>query len=289
MTWQILVVTYLALSTAAYLLRRSLAVNMTKYNRIINAFYMVAVLYPLGLIVAAFTGAELAVGWENFLFLLIGSGLFTLTYLFSFKASRDIDAGFYTVIHNITPIITITAATLLLNESLNRMQMFAAAIILFSAFLATSPNLKNRKTSKLIGLEFAFAAIFCLGLGVVFERWMLTRVGFGAYLVYGWGAQTLWMGIVAWGNRHQLMEIFKDRKQKYSVLGYSFTNAIKGLVIVAALNFATNVSLVSAYLSFQAVLVVLAAYFVLYEREYLWLKIASAVVGCAGLVLLNAA
>ncbi len=288
MTWQLLITGYLILGTAAYLLRRKLATTLKQHNRLINGFFFIVVLYPLGLIVASFSNPNLSIGWQNLLILLIGSGVFPLINLLAFRASKDVDAGLYTILNNLTPIITIVAASILLNETLNSQQQLGAVIIITSTFLATLPRLRHRSTSSSSGLAFALVSVSLLGLAIVFERWMLTRIDFGAYLVFGWGAQTLWMTIAAWPERRNI-KILKDKSTFWPILGYGITNAFKGLCFVGALKLSGNASLVGASASFMAVLVVLSAYFVLKEKEWLWFKIGAAVLGTVGLIILNVA
>lgn len=276
----------MVLGTAAYLLRRSLAKRISEHNKLINGFFFLCVLYPLGLIVAAFTSPNLNVGWLNLFFLLVGSGMFPLIMVMAFRASKDIDAGLYTILNNITPIITIVAASLLIHETLNGRQMVGAAVIISSAFLATLPRLNHHRKNSSTGLLFALASVSLLGLAIVYERWMLTRVDYGAYLILGWGAQTLWMVAMAWPER-QYIHLLKTKDNLNKVLGYGLTNAFKGLAFVSALRVSGNASLVGAFSSFMAVLVVISAYFVLKENEYLGIKAASAVVGAGGLIILN--
>lgn len=286
--WQLLVVGYLILGTAAYLLRRTLAQSLSKHNKLVNGFFFLCVLYPTGLIVAAFSSPNLNIGWVNLALLLGGSGIFPLINLSAFRANKDVDAGLYTIINNITPIITIIAATLLLNEKLSDQQLLGATIIILSAFLATLPRLRHRGTSKSTGLAFALISVGLLGLAIVYERWMLTRIDYGAYLVFGWGAQTFWMTILAWSDR-KYIKLLRNKKDFIPVLGYGITNTLKGLSFVTALKLSGNASVVSAFGSFMAVLVVLSAYFVLKEKEWLLFKIIAAVIGTAGLIILNTA
>lgn len=288
MIWQLLLLGYLILGGGAYLIRRRLAVAFTEYSRIINGFFFVAILYPLGLIIAAFTSPNLAISWLDIIFLIIGSAIFPIINLLAYRASKDIDAGLYTILHNFIPIITIVAASVLLHESLNNQQLLGAAIIIISAFWATFPKFKHNSKSSLVGLAIGLLAILLLGLAIVYERWMLTRVDFGAYLVYGWGAQTLWMAIIAWPKRAQL-KFLKERKTFVQVLAYGATNAFKGVCMVGALALSGNASIVGASTGFMAALVVLGAYFILKEKELLWFKLSAAIVGAIGFILLNTA
>ena len=94
------------------------------------------------------------------------------------------------------------------------------------------------------------------------------------------------MTIIAWPERHNL-KLLGRKKYKNQVLGYGVTNAFKGLCFVGALSLSGNASLVSAFASFMSVSVVIAAFVFLKEREWLWLKVASAVLGTTGLIILN--
>lgn len=246
-------------------------------------------LYPVGLVVAIFTQPDLNIGWFNFAMLLVGSSLFPIVNILAFRANKHIDSGLYSILNNLTPIVTIAAASLLLSEGLNGQQLVGAVIIIGSAVLVTLPRLSRRSVSRPAGLMFAVASVTILGLAIVFERWMLTRMDFGSYLVFGWGAQALWMTVLTWSSWKHFPGILKAKKQRYQIIGYGFAHTFKGLAFVSALSISGNASVVSAFVSFMAVLVVLAAYFVLKEKEWLWLKITLAVVGAVGLIILNTA
>lgn len=229
---------------------------------------------------------NLAIGWQNLVFLLLGSALFPLINLLAFRANRDVDAGLFTILNNITPIITIVIASLLLNETLNDQQLLGAVLIIASTFLATLPALHRNAGGTSTGIVLAIASVSLLGLAIVFERWMLTRIDLGAYLVFGWGAQALWMGIIAWPVRKEV-NILLNKKHFLPVAAYGFFSACKGLCFVSALKVGGNASVVSASASFVAVMVVIAAYVVLKERRWLWFKISAAIIGTAGLLILN--
>lgn len=285
MTWQIFVLGYLVFATASFILRRFLAKSAQEHNTLINAFYFLGALYPTGLIIAAFTSPNLLIGWDNFIYTMLFSAGFPIMMFLSFKANRYMDAGHYTIINNITPIITISAATLLLGEGLSGWQIVGAFVIILAAFLVSLPGVIGRHKTNSSGVALALASVTILGLSIVFERWMLTRIDYGAYLVYGWGAQTLWMVLMAWPDRKNIKMIFQ-KDNLNPVIWYAITNTFKGVFFVAALKTTTNVSLVSAAASFTAVSVVIAAYIFLKEKQWLWLKICSATMGTIGLIIL---
>lgn len=212
--------------------------------------------------------------------------MFPIINILSLKASKNVDAGYFTILSNLTPIVTIVAATLLLNERLDSRQLLGAAIIIASAFLITLPRLRHHVKTRTPGLVIALLCFLLAGLATVYERWMLGRIGFGAYLIFGWGAQTLWMAVTAWPERKYL-KILKDRKHFVPILGYALSGSIKGICFVAALKLSGNASVVSAFSSFTAIMVVSAAYFVLKEKDWLWLKVGAAALGTVGLIILN--
>lgn len=286
MSWQALLIIYLLLNTATYLLQRKLGQKLESHRRLVAGFFFLIIHYPTGLFVAFFLAPDLAIGWLNILFLLIGSWVFPLINVLSLKASKDVGAGRFTILSNVRPIVTVAAATLLLNESLNNHQLLGAIIIVTSAFLVTLPNIRQRSKTKSSGLLIALLVFVLAGLATVYERWMLTRIDLGAYFVFGWGAQTLWMALIAWPERKHL-KVLKDKTNFFPILGYAVASSVKGVCFIAALHLSGNASLFGVFSSFTAIMVVPAAYFILKERQWIWLKILAALIGTVGLVILN--
>jgi len=285
MTWQLLLIAYSLLNTATYLLQRHLGKTLFQHKRLVSAFFFVGLHYPMGLLVAFYSSPHLHIGWLNMLLLLAGSWVFPLVNIMFLKASKHVDAGHFTVLSNLTPIITIIAASLLLKEDLNAHQLVGAIIIITAAFLATVPHIKRGHDTK-EGLTVALTAFVLTGLATVYERWMLTRIGLGAYLIFGWGAQTFWMLLIAWPQRKHL-GILKQRRHAAAIWGYALAGSIKGVCFIIALRLIPNTSLFSVVISLTPVLVVPAAYFALHERQNLGLKVLSAVAATIGLIVLN--
>lgn len=277
---------YLVLGVVAYLLRRHLAVSLTKHNRLVHGFFYLCVSYPTSLIITYFLDSNLNIGWLNFIFIAVGSLIFPILLMLSYKSSKDLDAGLYTILCDLAPIITIIAATILLHEGLNGRQLIGAAIVIGSAVLATLPQVLNRTIHKTAGLKVALLSIFVLGIAVVYERWMLTRMDLGAYFFWGWGAQTFWMVLLAWKDRKSI-GILRQKKNFWPVLLFALAFVLKSVFFIIALKMSGNVSLVIAFASFVSVLVVIAAYYVLKERDHFWYKAAAGLTGAAGLIILN--
>lgn len=286
MTWQWLLLGYLVLGTASYLFRRQLAKTFATANRLVNAFFFVVVLYPIGLVIAAFTTPDLSIGWASFWLLLIGGAIFPSANLLIYRANKDLDAGLFTIISDLIPVTAIVFGWLLLQEGLTGQQLIGTAIILLSTLVVTLPQLKHHMRHNRIALMCAFIGVVVVGLGFVFERYMLTRMDFGAYIVFGWGLQLLWAVAFAWSERKQY-KMLLNPKIRGKLWGYSLTSAFRGLCIVGALYLSGNVSVVMASTSFLTVLVVVAAYFILKEKDHLWLKLGAAGLGMIGLLLIN--
>ncbi|HZM64031.1 MAG TPA: EamA family transporter [Candidatus Saccharimonadales bacterium] len=286
MTWQLLLLGYLVLGTVSYLLRRQLAKTFAKANRLVNAFFFVAVLYPIGLLVAAFTTPDLAIGWTSVLLLVIFGAIFPASNLLVYRANRDLDAGLFTIISDLIPVVSITVGWLALHETLSGQQLIGAAIILMATLLVTLPQLKHHMVHNKSALICAIVAVVAIGVGFVFERYLMTRMDFGAYLIFGWGAQMVWGVLLALPERKSY-KMLLDPKIRGKLLGFSITSALRGLCIGGALFLSGNVSVVMASASFLTVLVVIAAYCILKEKEWLWLKLGAASLGVAGLLLIN--
>ena len=286
MSWQFFLGLYLVFSTTVYLLRRKLALLVPDHNRFVNWFFFAGVLYPVGLITALIIRPDLRIGWTNLALLLGGELIFPIINLLAFRANRDIDAGLFTILTNLAPIITIASARLLLNEGLHGHQLLGAVIVIVSAFLASVHNLFGKHKASRRGVLIALASVVLLGLAITYERFMLTRVEFGAYLVFGWGGQALWMTILAWPERKNLFLLRQPQVAK-RIIAFGLANAFQGLCFVGALTLSGSASLVAATRSFLAVLVVLVAYYVLNERGWLALKITAALTGATGLIILN--
>lgn len=286
MIWQLFLVGYLILGVVAYLLRRHLAVSLTKHNRLVHGFFYLCVLYPTSLLITLFSDSNLSIGWQNFMFIVAGSVIFPILLMLSYKSSKDLDAGLYTILCDLAPIITIIAATVLLHEGLNGRQLTGASIVIGSAFLATLPQVLNRTIHKTAGIKVALLSILVLGIAVVYERWMLTRMDLGAYFFYGWGAQTLWMVMLAWKDRKNI-GILREKKHFWPVLVFALAFTFKSVFFIIALKMSGNASLVIAFASFVSVMVVIAAYYLLRERDHFWYKAGAGVVGAIGLIILN--
>lgn len=277
---------YLILGTATYLCRRLLAQHFPDHNRLVNAFLYVIFFCPLGLGVAFVTSPDMAIGWTNFALILVSGAIFPAVALMAYRANRDVDAGVYGIFSNISPIVSIVLASLWLHEELHNNQLLGAAVILLAAIIVTLPYLKKRAIRSKAALFYTLGAVTLFGVGVVYERFMLTRMDLGSYTIYAWFVQAAAAVLIAWPDRKALPQLL-NRKSTGILLIFGIATSLRALFFVVALSRTHNASVVSAFASVLPVLVVLAAYVVLKERKWLWLKLGAAVLGIFGLVLLE--
>ncbi len=286
MTWQICIFIFLILSIVTGLIQRKLGRNIPQYSRLVNAFFFLFVHYPIGLLVASILGFNISIGWTNFIAIAIFSITFPLAGFLSLRASKDVDAGLFSILQNMAPVVSIILAVLLLSERLNLQQFAGTLIIVASALAVSSISYKHGSKSTKTSIILTLITVGLVGIGVVYEKWMLQRIGFSSYLVYGWGLQTFWAVVFAWPMLRQ-MKIVLRPKYRLPVLVFSISRSMKGIAFVGALYLSQSASLVSAFVSFLPILMVGAGFIFLHEKQYLKLKILSALAGSIGLVILT--
>jgi drug/metabolite transporter (DMT)-like permease len=286
MTWQFFLMCYLVLATIVGLFQRRLGQTIPQYNRLVNGFFFLCIHYPLALITASIIGFHVHIGWFNALTLLVMGISFPLTDILAFRASKDVDAGLFGILNNLSPVITIALASLLISEGLTSQQFAGAFIIIFSALLISIKAYNHSSKNTKAGIILALISVTLLGLDTVYESWMLKRIGMGSLLVYGLGLQTFWMAILAWPQRKHIREVI-NRQYGFQVLVLSVSKSVKGLVFIAALYISKSAAIVGAFTGFLPVMMVLAGFLFLHEKQYLKLKIAAAATGSIGLVVLS--
>lgn len=285
--WQILLVLYFIFGTSSYLLRRVLAQKFHDKNRLINASFFIIFLLPAALLLAPFFPHNLAIGWANLALLVAGSIIWPLFNILAFKANKTVDVGVYTVINNLSPFFTILIALTLLNESLTTQQWGGILLLILAGLLVALPQLKKNDKADAYGILLCVLSTAVLGTAVAYEKFMLTRIDLGAYFIYGWGAQILWMAFLARKELKDLPLLFKDTETRKLTFGYGLTNVLKSTSFILALKSSGSAAIVGAATNFMSVTVIAAAYIFLAERKNIIVKLVSAVVGIAGLFLVT--
>lgn len=186
--WQLLIILYFIFGAASYLLRKVLAQELGEHNRLINAIYFLFFLLPTTIILSFFFPHNLNVGLLNFLLLIGGSIIWPILAIISFHANKKVDVGIFTIISNLSPIFTLAIALPFLHENLKPMQFIGIGLLILSGVLAASSQLRKREHASTEGVLVCLLSAAVFGIAVVYERFMLNRVEFGTYLIYGWGS-----------------------------------------------------------------------------------------------------
>lgn len=283
--WVFFIALYFVFGAASYLLRKSLAVRLPENSRAINAIFFALFLMPAGLILSLFFPHNLNVGAINVALLLGGSVIWPLFYIVAYKANEKTDAGIFAIIGNLSPVATLAIAIPFLGDELSLYQMIGIALLISSGVFAALPSIRSSKLSNAQGILLCFLSAAILGTAVAYEKFMLDRVDFGAYLIYGWGSQILWSILLAGRELKRIPGLLTQSSEiRNMIVAWGTSSALRSVCFVIALSMA-SASLVSAASDFLAVVVVGAAYLFLREKENMVLKLVAALVGTSGLLL----
>lgn len=266
-------------------MRRSIAERFHHHNRLINAVLYVFFLLPIGFLLALFFPHNLQVGTTNLIFLFGGGIVWPLFNIAAFRANKSVDAGVYTLLTNLSPLFTLVIAIPFLGERLTDMQYAGIGILIVSSAIVAFPHMRKNNRDIVQGLLFCLLSTALLGVGTAYERFMLDRIDFGAYLVLGWGSQTMWMALLAWREWKLVPDLIKNVGAG-TLFTYGFVNGLKSACFILTL-LLTSASLLSGASDFMPIGIIIGAYFFLNEREHLWHKSIATVIGIAGLILLT--
>jgi drug/metabolite transporter (DMT)-like permease len=177
---------------------------------------------------------------------------------------------------------------LFLGEGLTVNQLIGAACILASGIIAVWAPAKAHRHGKstnehlLKGVFFTLASALFLGIGVVVEKAAIQYMDIGAFFIYGFGMQSLWLVLLAlWDwHKHPGVQLSRQLVKESVLLGMVVAGI--GVSYFAALRGANNVSLIAALTATVLPITAIAAHFILKERDddkLLWIAISLAIAG----------
>lgn len=283
--WLLLIFGFYIGSVSSYLIRRKLAGEFQQFNKLINAIWYVFFLLPTSLLLLPFFPHDLAIGWTNLALLIIGSLIFPIYNLVAFKANQNVDVGVFSIINNLSPLFTLAIAVPLLAERPSALQYLGIFLLVLASFTVSITRQKKAGFKLTSGILLSLTSAILLGMAIAYERYMLSRIDFGAYLVFGWGSQILWMSLLTGRQWLKLPNLVSEAGYKV-IIGFGSSNAFRSICFIMALLISGSASLTSAATSFSSVLVVIAAYFILNERNHIYQKLSATVIGICGLLLL---
>jgi len=235
--WQLALIAFFAFGTTAYITRRMLMLHRDSSSKLFNLIFWIVFFMPSGWIVGMLLPHSFAIGWHNALLLFIGAILWPIVGLVGFRANKEVDTGFYALFGNIAPLITLVAAVTLLHEVLTRQKLGGIILLILSGVIVAAPLLRQGSHSSRYGLFLCLITVMAGGIGVAYERWMLTRVGLGSYMLFAWTFQALWVAILARSELGRIVHFFKtaDRTSKRLVALFGVSNVLRTVCFQTAL------------------------------------------------------
>ena len=202
----------------------------------------------------------------------------------SFAAVKRLSVVQFQTINQFYGVVVISLGWLLLKEGLNLFQILGAGLLFMAAMLAIrAPN--NTGANRALHVKsvlLTVAAALTLGVALVIEKAALGHMDIGAYLIFGYTAQTLAMLLLA------LKDVSKQNLRKFGIheikwsAGMGWANAVTGVFYVIAIVNSNNISLVTAIAAISLPLLAFAAYVILREREnrkLLWVGLGLGFIG----------
>jgi drug/metabolite transporter (DMT)-like permease len=284
--WQLSLFFYFTLGVAGYLLRRVLAQKFHHRNRLISGTFYLFFLWPAALVMSLTHPHNFHIGATNTIYLLVGSVIWPLYNLSAFRANKDVDVGVFSIINNLSPLVTLAIALPFLGEHLVTRQYAGIAVLIVSAMIAVMPELKKHHRAKLNGILWCLLTTVILGVAIAYERFMLNRIDFGTYVAIGWTSQVVWMTALTGRQWKHLPELIRTAGFKI-LFAYNFSGVLRSCAFILALLWSGSASVISGATDFMTVLIVVAAYFVLHERDHMFQKTSAALVGIVGLLMLT--
>ena len=286
--WVIALVINLLLFVTSTLLRRRFAQSHAVPASMTLALSYVIGVMPLSIIAGLVAPHNITWSYWTVWLLLSASLLVSIFGVLSFIAIRYLPAALNQTIFQSRILITILLGWLFLGERLSANQLIGAACILASGIIAVWAPARAHRQGKsahkhlVKGVLFTLASALFLGIGVVVEKAAIQYMDIGAFFIYGFGLQCLWLVLFALWDRKKLgkMAISRQVVKESALLGVVVAGI--GVSYFIALSGANNISLIAALTAITLPLTAIAAHFVLHERDdskLLWAAIALAVTG----------
>lgn len=284
--WQLSLFFYFVLGVVGNLMRRVLAQKFSHYNRLISGVFYLFFLLPAAIVMGLTHPHDLHIGGANVAYLLTGSLIWPLYNLSAFRANKDVDVAIFSIISNLSPLATLAIAIPFLGEHLNTRQYAGILVLILSAMIAVQPKLRGHHRANVNGILWCLLTTTILGVAIAYERFMLNRIDFGSYIIIGWSSQIAWMVALTGKEWRYLPDMVRQAGFK-TILAYGSSGALRSCAFILALLWSGSASLISGATDFLTVLLVVAAYFVIHERDHILQKAVASIVGVAGLLMLT--
>ncbi|MDP2860240.1 MAG: DMT family transporter [bacterium] len=215
----------------------------------------------------------------NFVFSAVFYALGTLAL---FNAAKKIGASEITILSACGAIVTIVAAVFFLGESFSIKQVLGTALILASVILVQS----KLKISKNLGSLYAILGTSCYALAIVSDTYILRgydAVSYTPIISFLPGVVLLLAKPSVVGR----LKSFINVKYLRNMLLYGFLYGIQAVAYYLALSAGANASQMAPIFKSTIILTVILAALFLKEKEKIGIKLFSALLVTAGVILVK--
>lgn len=269
---------------------------VAKNNKHSGASYVINAIQFLflwlgGLLLVPQLGGVHAEVLTKFWWYFVGGGVaFAITNVATYKSLTYVDAAVGSIFNTLNALCTIGLAALVLNEDLTAVQLVGASILtaaIIYSMLALRTTKKKLSIGELErGFGFALLAGVAYAIAIVNEKWLLSHMSAGSYVVFGWGWQMLASVVLAVVLQPQKLGIIRAFRTVRLIAAIGLMRAVAGVAFVLAQIRSDNVALVTVIANFKLIVVMILGAWLLRERHKLWQKTAGAFASLTGLVVM---
>jgi uncharacterized membrane protein len=285
MPWQLAISFSIVANIVTSLVQRRYSLKSSAPSSFPPAISYLLGVAPLGIIVGLLLPHHVHWSWLIVGLLVLNSSIVAVSNWISFAAVKRLSVVQFQTINQFYGVVVIVLGWLLLKEGLNFFQILGAGLLFIAAMLAIrAPNNSTRVTraTHVKSVFLTFAAALTLAVALVIEKAALGHMDVGAYLIFGYSAQTLAMLVLTLKDvNRQTLRDFGKKEIKWSA-GMGWANAVAGVFYVIAIVNSNNISLITAIAAITLPLLVFAAYAILKEREnqkLLWVGLGLGFIG----------
>lgn len=291
MGWEGLVLLHALFSALSTLQARGIA--RLKHAReaalFVNAITFVS-FFIVGLFVLPFVGGVDINLVKNHWTLLIATAVFFNFGLFYlYRALVYLESATAAVLATSAALFTLLLARIVFQEQLTLTQLAGAGVLLPCIFYVLVLARERQKFVDFRDLPWIKGALyvgvssFSLAMGHVLEKEILSTVGIGNFVAFGWPIQAAFAMIlfVLFGNKSK--RIIKDKFIIRSAASVGILRVCAALFFLYALLKSDNLSVVMVVSSVRIIIIAVLAGWLLGERRFYYKKLAAAALSLVGL------
>lgn len=290
MPWQITTLIFVVLSSARAIQNRRIGL----FKKDVSLYALVAsftCIFTVGLVTALLNWSKVDHGaaFNAWPFLVVGGIMFSSLNIMLLKLYRYIPASIIAFTTLLNTLSVMLFATLAGGESLSAKQLYGAMLLFVSVVIVGLLAKSSKKSEKnvALGIGVVITAAIIFGPAIMNEKYLISRIGFETYLLYGWGLQAISAFSLAFLLKKRNKTKEKTQlKIHVNVWIVGILLGLSGFAYVTSLSNSGSASTMA--LSGTAIIgvTVFTAYFVLDEREHLRPKIVGLILSAIGLLLL---